>query len=243
MIVRLDSLEALETYTNAGIMIRETLDANSVMVLSTFHTNDTTALQSRDEVDAQAIQSTVGLNVELPIWLKLTREGDTFTGERSSDGVNWEPIGADPNTPNTVDVTLPNSVYIGLAVCSHVDDTLAAATFYGAETTGNVTGDNWTIAAVGDTEQAEGGNTIDKLYIALEDNSGHRHDVYAPVITAVGWGDWYEWIIPQSEFTSNGVNMASVKKIIVGVGDPDDPMNGSGMIFIDDIGYGHSFVE
>jgi hypothetical protein len=34
--------------------------------------------------------------------------------------------------------------------------------------------------------------------------------------------------------------MASIKKIIVGVGDSVDPMHGQGTIFIDDIGYGHS---
>jgi hypothetical protein len=242
MIVRLDSLEELNTYTKAGIMIRETMDANSVMVLSTFHANDTTTIQSRDETDAQATQADVATDIELPVWLKLTREGDTFTGERSSDGVNWEPIGDDPNTPNTVEVTMPNTVYIGLAVCSHVADTLAAATFYGVETSGGVSGD-WTVVAVGDTEQAEGDNTLDELYMALEDSSGNRHDVYAPVTTATGWGNWYEWIIPQSEFSDNGVDMARIKKIIVGVGDPADPMNGSGMIFIDDIGYGHTVVE
>ena len=135
-----------------------------------------------------------------------------------------------------------NTVCIGLFVCSHVADTLAAATFYGVETTGAVSGD-WTVEAIGDEEQAEGGNTLDKLYMAIEDSSGNRHDVYAPEVTAVGWGDWYTMTIPQSEFSSNGVNMSSVKKIIVGVGDPDDPMNGSGMIFIDDIGYGHTIVE
>ena len=49
--------------------------------------------------------------------------------------------------------------------------------------------------------------------------------------------------IPQSEFSSNGVNMTRIKKIYVGVGDTGDPMNGSGMVFIDDIGYGHTVVE
>ena len=119
---------------------------------------------------------------------------------------------------------------------------LSAATFYGVDTTVNVTGD-WTIAGIGFSDQADGDNTIDTLYFALEDDGGTRHDVPAPVITAVGWGDWYEWIIPYSEFTSNGVDMTGVRKIIVGVGSTSDPMNGKGMIFMDGIGYGRAFVE
>jgi hypothetical protein len=244
MTVRLDSLEELETNTKAGVMIRETLDADSVMTIATMHSNGASALQYRAEAGGSVEQITSGEGdnaTVFPVWLKITREGSIISAERSTDGINWEPI--DPNTdPSETEVTMSNTVYIGLFVCSHVADTLSAATFYGVETTGDVTGD-WTIVAVGDTDQAEGDNTLDKLYMALEDNSGTRHDVFAPVITAVGWGSWYEWIIPQSEFTSAGVDMTRVKKIIVGVGDPSDPMNGTGMIFIDEIGYGRKLVE
>jgi len=246
MIVRVDSLEEHDIYTKAGLMIRETLDANSIMAISTTHSNNNTALQSRTEGGGNTTtvnESGTGNNAgQLPIWLKLTRTGNMISAERSFDGENWEPI--DPETdPSETEVTMANTVYIGLYVCSR-DDELSAATFYGVETEGNVSGE-WTLAAIGGTgsEQADGMNTIDKLYMALEDNSSNRHDVYVPEVTAVGWGSWYEWTIPQSEFTSNGVDMSRVKKIIVGVGDPDDPMNGIGTIFIDAIGYGHTIVE
>jgi regulation of enolase protein 1 (concanavalin A-like superfamily) len=247
MIVRIDSLEQHDIYTKAGVMIRETLDANSVMAIATTHSNNNTALQCRTEAGGSATtvneSGTEDDAGQLPIWLKLTREGDTISAERSLDGESWEPIDPDAD-PSETEVTMSNTVYIGLYVCSRTaTGDLSAATFYGVETTGSITGD-WTIGSVGgDTEQPEGGNTIDELYIALEDNSGTRHDVYAPVITAVGWGNWYEWVIPQSEFTSNGVDMTSVKKIIVGVGDPSDPMKGEGLIFLDDIGYGRALVE
>ena len=246
MIVRLDSLEKLNNNTNAGIMIREIPeDPNSVMALVAMRSSGDTALQWRTVRSGYVYQSEAGTDeriADFPVWLKLTREGDTITGQRSFDGVIWEPIGEDPNTATTTIVSMSNQVYIGLFVCSHTEDTLSGATFYGLETTGNVTGD-WTVAAVGDTEQAEGQNTIDKLYMALEDNNGNRWDVNAPVMTAVGWGDWYQWIIPQSEFISAGVNMTRIKKIIVGIGDINNPMHGKGMIFIDDIGYGRKIVE
>ena len=245
MIVRLDSLEELEVNTKAGIMIRETLDADSAMAIAAMHSNGNTALQWRTEQGEDVEDTAAGTGdriADYPVWLKITRQGNTITGQRSFDGVNWEPIGADPNTPSTATITISNQVYIGLFVCSHVSNVLSAATFYGVETTGSVTGD-WTIAAVGDTDQAEGDNTIDPLYFALEDDGGTRHDVIVPVITAVGWGDWYQWIIPYNEFTSNGVDMTSIRKVIVGVGSTSEPMHGKGMIFIDDIGYGRAFVE
>jgi hypothetical protein len=242
--VRADSIENTNDYAKAGIMMRNSLDSNDIHVAAVFSpiTNGTGEFEVRS-TKGGTTDTTDVFGIGGPLWLRITRSGNDFTAECSEDGVNWRSFETDPNVATTETVEMGNTIYIGLLVCSHVTDVVGAATFYGAETTGNVTGDDWTIAAIGDTEQAEGMNTIDKLYIALEDSSGHRHDVYAPVITAVGWGDWYEWIIPQSEFSSNGVSMTSIKKIIVGVGDPDDPMNGSGMIFIDDIGYGHSLAE
>jgi hypothetical protein len=45
-------------------------------------------------------------------WLRLKRVGDTFTGYRSTDGMNWTLVGS-----RTVD--LPDTVYFGMAVTSH----------------------------------------------------------------------------------------------------------------------------
>src|SRR5204862_7771859 len=45
-------------------------------------------------------------------WLRLKRIGGTFVGYRSTDGVNWVQIG-------TRSVSLPDTVYFGMAVTSH----------------------------------------------------------------------------------------------------------------------------
>ena len=50
---------------------------------------------------------------------------------------------------------------------------------------------------------------------------------------------WTEWRVPLSDLT--GVNLAAVKKITIGVGDKASPKaGGAGMLFLDDIGYGHA---
>ena len=136
-----------------------------------------------------------------------------------------------------------NNVYVGLAVTSSSvdnDDTtddLAAATFSEVEITGNVSGD-WQVVNIGDDEQAEGSNTIDILYVSIEDSSGNRYTVYAPA-NAIGSGEWMEWLIPYSEF--DGVNMTKVKKIALGVADEAGALNGSGIVYIDNIGLGTEF--
>ena len=237
--VRVDSIENVNVWSKAGIMIRNTLDPNDIHVTAVLAASGTAELEYRGtKGGTTATQDVVGLGS--PCWLRITRSGDDFTVERSKDGVNWLSFETDANSPSTVTVDMGNTVYIGLVVTSHTANVPAAATFYNPTTTGTVTGADWTVEAIGDIDQGTI-NTIDKLYIALEDSTGHRHDVYAPVATAVGWGSWYEWIIPQSEFT--GVDMTRIKKIIVGVGDPGEPMHGKGTIFIDDIGYGRTFVE
>jgi hypothetical protein len=240
--VRVDSVEAANVWTKAGIMMRNSLDPNDIHVTAVLAASGTAELEYRDEMSGDTTTQDV-TDLGAPCWLKITRTGDDFTLERSKDGVEWLSFETDANNASTVTVDMGNTVYIGLAVTSHEADVTAAATFYNPTLTGNVSAGDWTVEAIGDTDQAEGMNTVDKLYLALEDSGGHRHDVFVPEASAVGWGTWYEWRIPQSEFISNGVNMAGIKKIIVGVGDAADPMHGQGTIFIDDIGYGHTLIE
>ena len=48
----------------------------------------------------------------LPIWVKVTRSGSTFTGYTSSDGVYWTQNGASQT------ITMATSVYIGFFAAS-----------------------------------------------------------------------------------------------------------------------------
>jgi hypothetical protein len=57
-----------------------------------------------------------------PVWLRLTRTGDQFTGEISPDGQAWTTVG-------TVSVVMPASITGEFAVTSHDPATLNAAVF------------------------------------------------------------------------------------------------------------------
>ena len=49
-------------------------------------------------------------------------------------------------------------------------------------------------------------------------------------------GFWQEWAIPLSQFTSGGVNLGSIKRMMVGVGDrSSSKVGGAGKLYIDDI--------
>jgi hypothetical protein len=79
-----------------------------------------------------------------------------------------------------------------------------------------------------------GANQADRLYVALEDNSGKIAVVPYADDTAVRSTEWVEWKIPLSSFT--GVNALAIKKMYIGVGNRDKPARGgAGLIYIDDI--------
>lgn len=175
---------------------------------------------------------------ELPHWVRLTRTGDIFTVQHSTDGQTWLDIVPETaGDPTSVTVTMPQTVYIGLAVCSHSEGVPAGARFSQIATTGNVSG-QWQSAAIG-TEQLAG-NGIDTFYIAVQDSAGKKATLTHPDPYAVAVGRWTQWAIPLSDFAAAGANTKSITKLYLGIGDKNKAsQNAAGLLYIDDIVYGH----
>jgi hypothetical protein len=74
-------------------------------------------------------------NVTPPRWVRLVREGDSFTAYLSTDGITWE---ASPIDPHTVNMT--GTVLIGLAVTSHAAGDIRTFTFDNVSYVGNIEG-------------------------------------------------------------------------------------------------------
>ena len=73
--------------------------------------------------------------------------------------------------------------------------------------------------------------------MAVEDNAGHLQAVMHSDADATLATSWQAWAIPLADFA--GVNMAKVERMIVGVGDRNNPTpGGSGVLYIDDIEVG-----
>jgi hypothetical protein len=90
----------------------------------------------------------------------------------------------------------------------------------------------WGTAVLAET--AAGGS--DRLYVALQDTANRTAVVAHPDSQIIKAPAWVPWTISLSEFADAGVNLAGVRKLSVGVGDPQAPtQGGAGLIFLDDV--------
>jgi hypothetical protein len=122
------------------------------------------------------------------------------------------------------------SVYVGLALTSHVAGVTCKGVFSNVQITGNVTGD-WTSQDIGITS-----NVPEPMYVALANSGGASAVVYHPDLDATQAETWTEWNIDLSQFADQGVNLANVEKLYIGLGDRDNPQPGSsGKMYFDDI--------
>jgi RHS repeat-associated protein len=109
--------------TQAGVMVRETLDSYSTNVLAWYGTGAQRTSLGYRTIPGGATAETTGTTITLPYWFKIVRGTNTFAGYTSPDGVNWTQIGT------TQTFTTAQTVYVGLGVSSSNVSTLATATF------------------------------------------------------------------------------------------------------------------
>jgi len=105
----LDTISSINPWARIGLMIRETLDANSknaMVFLSYQHGTGFTARQSTGGT-TQYVPGPASAR-----FLRLTRTGNTFSAYTSADGQSWQFM-------TSTTVTMGASAYIGLAVTSH----------------------------------------------------------------------------------------------------------------------------
>ncbi|HVO64555.1 MAG TPA: IPT/TIG domain-containing protein [Terriglobales bacterium] len=106
-------------YAQAGLMIRETLSANSNYFMSVNSFSGTAYAMYRVSGGTSGYGG--GTSGSLPEWLKVTRSGNTFSGYLSTDGVNWTQLGGSQT------ISMAQSVYIGLAMSGGTSGTYTGA--------------------------------------------------------------------------------------------------------------------
>ena len=153
---RVASLSNTHTAAKAGVMIRESLNANSAHALVNV-TPSAGAEFIRRTTTGGASTSTGNGGAAAPHWVRLVRSGNTFTAYRSSDGSSWILIGSET-------IPMGATVYAGLAVTSHNDGTLATATVDNVSLTALPspwqTGDIGAVGATGSATQTNGTFTV-----------------------------------------------------------------------------------
>jgi regulation of enolase protein 1 (concanavalin A-like superfamily) len=130
---RVSSVQNVNAWSKAGVMIRASLDANAANAFVAVTPGNGVTWQNRSSTGGGTTwNNTNGLTA--PYWVRLVRSGNTFTGYRSSNGTTWTQQG-------TATISMGSTVYVGLALTSHNSSSLCTATY------DNVTAPGWPVSA------------------------------------------------------------------------------------------------
>ncbi|MGH8019516.1 MAG: endo-1,3-alpha-glucanase family glycosylhydrolase, partial [Opitutaceae bacterium] len=121
LVVRVTALSQTDVWAKAGLMLRGSSAASAAHVSLLVTPGNGVRLQWRNSAWSQSATSD-GSSGSAPVWLKLVRSGNTFTGYRSSNGSAWTKVHA-------VSVSLPETALGGLAATSHNTGSRTTATF------------------------------------------------------------------------------------------------------------------
>ena len=119
--VRVASFDDVHAWSKTGVMIRETLSGNARNAFMMVTPSSGRFLQFRATQGGTTTRRN-GVSGAAPVWLRLVRQGSQFTGYFSANGASW-------TTAGTATIDMTTAAYVGLAVSSRVDSTLATATF------------------------------------------------------------------------------------------------------------------
>jgi enterochelin esterase-like enzyme/fibronectin type 3 domain-containing protein/regulation of enolase protein 1 (concanavalin A-like superfamily) len=121
IVARVVSVQNIDGWSKAGVMIRESLDANAANAFVAVTPGNGVTFQYRLSTGGGCNFNGAG-GVSAPYWVKLVRSGTTFTGYYSPNGTSWTQLGS---------ATLTNisTAYIGLAVTAHNNSSLCTAKF------------------------------------------------------------------------------------------------------------------
>jgi regulation of enolase protein 1 (concanavalin A-like superfamily) len=108
---RVASLAKANRWSKAGVMIRESLSANSRQASMFISVSRGYAFQRRPETGGLS-DGTAGGSGSPPGWVRLKRSGTLFTAYTSTDGHTWNVVGSD-------DIAMGDAAYVGIAVTSH----------------------------------------------------------------------------------------------------------------------------
>jgi phosphatidylserine/phosphatidylglycerophosphate/cardiolipin synthase-like enzyme/regulation of enolase protein 1 (concanavalin A-like superfamily) len=121
IVARVVTTSSTAPWVKAGVMIRNTLNANSAHGFMLVSYSKGLAFQRRT-ANGGTSTSTAGALAGAPYWVRLDRAGDTITAYQSTDGANWVVVGTDT-------IPMGQTVFVGLGVSSHTTSATATATF------------------------------------------------------------------------------------------------------------------
>ena len=109
-------------WAKAGVMIRETLNANSAYAIAALTPANGVNMQYRASTGALAVHNWQ-LAGGAPTWVRLVRTGSSVQAYASANGTSWNALGG------AVAVPMAGTVYAGLVVCAHNNGVLSTVRF------------------------------------------------------------------------------------------------------------------
>ena len=122
VIARVTGQSATDPWALAGIMIRNDTSGNSPEVSLLLTPENGVTFRYRSAAGGPTSQS-FQTGVVTPQWIRLSRSGNTFTANCSTNGIDWTQLG-EPQT-----VAMSKKVLAGLAVSAHNNALLSTGAF------------------------------------------------------------------------------------------------------------------
>jgi hypothetical protein len=231
----------------AGVMIRDSLDANSVSgfmcVRRTgantygvlFEYRSTAKGGATTQTDVNSPTGTVDAGITLPCWVALTlatpSANRNLRAFYSKNGTTWYQLGTVQQYPSGT-MTLPRTpgVYMGLAATPQSDTATRIAKFSGVSITAGAGLVNWKSRDISSIKSNASVPT--PLYVTLQDSGSNTAKVTHSYPYIVLQNTWQAWDIALSDFA--GVDLTNVKKITIGTGNGSSS-SGTGTLYFDDI--------
>ena len=214
------SVDETHGWAKAAVMIRNSLNPDSRHAMMALSPVNGVSLQRRTSTGGTT-NSTDLEDILPPYWIKIERtESGSFIASYSADNNTWTRL-------DSVDISMSNTVFIGLAVTSHDSSATCEAVFSNVSITGNVSQNPWANQDIGIIS-----NVAEPMYVALNGNAViYNEDPNAALVN-----DWTLWRIGLQEFEDKGVNLNNVGSMTIGLGNKENPTtSGEGLVFIDDI--------
>ena len=117
IVARVTAQSNSSAWAKSGIMIKQSNTADAPYALLAVTPSNGIVFQSNFNNSVSG-----GASSTLPVWLKLTRTGNTITAYTSPDGNTWTQVGS-------TSLTLTNPATVGLVVSSHNSGTANTTTF------------------------------------------------------------------------------------------------------------------
>jgi hypothetical protein len=113
IVARITSVQG-STIATAGVMIRESLNANSTYEFMYFQKLGSFEADYRPSTGGSASGQNQASMSTLPYWLKAVRSGTSFSAYISADGLNFVQMGP------TVTISMAQNIYIGLGFATSI---------------------------------------------------------------------------------------------------------------------------